>query len=132
MILPDFGRLYAAQRFQVVNTTENDHVDPDREPFRVSTREYIYRLVMNKGHVIEWHWHPQGNSHERRPHIHPAIDPKAHLPGPRFAMEDVIESCIQLGAKPSREDWAARLLESGGIHKLYRTWVNEPGERQAT
>jgi hypothetical protein len=128
MTLPQFGTFYAQQRFELVKTTEKEHADPEREPYRVSTREYIYKLAMNTGVVVEWRWHPLGRSDERRPHMHPSFDRKAHMPGPRIAIEDVIEGCIQVGAPTSCEDWKDRLLETGSTHKLYRTWVDEPPE----
>ncbi|MGL5442464.1 MAG: hypothetical protein ACRDDJ_08345, partial [[Mycobacterium] stephanolepidis] len=129
MALRGFGKFYATQRFELVPTTADLHDAPEKEPFRVSTREYIYRLeITDKSHVIEWHWHPVGNSDERRPHIHPAINRDAHLPGPRMVLEDVIEGCIALGATPACEDWKERLAATGGVHKLYRTWVHEPGD----
>lgn len=128
MVLPHFGKFYAQQRFELVATTEKDCPDPSREPYRVSTREYIYRLVMDTGTVVSWHWHPVGRSadNEKRPHMHPSFNPKAHMPGPRIAIEDVIEGCIEIGAPTSCGDWKERLLESGTTHKLYRTWVDDP------
>ena len=63
---------------------------------------------------------------EKRPHMHPSFNPKAHMPGPRIAIEDVIEGCIQIGARRSCGDWKERLLETGTTHKLYRTWVDSP------
>ncbi|WP_236728490.1 hypothetical protein [Mycolicibacterium obuense] len=123
MVLPGFGRLFASQRYELVQTTENEHSDPEREPFRVSTREYIYRLERDDpSWVMEWHWHPKGDSPERNPHIHPTVDPKAHLPCPRFAIEDVIGGCIALGASPSCDDWEQRLRDTLDVHKMFRTW----------
>ena len=58
--------------------------------------------------------------------MHPSFNPKAHMPGPRIAIEDVIEGCIQIGAPTSCGDWKERLLETGTTHKLYRTWVDSP------
>lgn len=128
MILPHFGTFYAQQRFELVKTTNKVVADPKREPYRVSTREYIYRLEITDGPVVAWHWHPVGRSsdNEPRPHIHPSFNTKAHLPGSRMAIEDVIEGCIALGAEPSCTDWQERLLETGSTHKLYRTWSDRP------
>lgn len=126
MNLRDFGTFYAQQRFELVETSEEHQRFEPRERFRVSTREYIYRVALQTGQEIHWHWHPKGNSPERRPHVHPSLNLKAHIPGPRAALEDVIEGCIALGARPSCADWRERLAETGGVHKLYRTWVDDP------
>ncbi|BBZ27071.1 hypothetical protein MMAD_13660 [Mycolicibacterium madagascariense] len=130
MSLRDFGTLHAQQRFELVATSEEHRAYRPPEKFRISTREYIYKLEMQTGQQIRWHWHPMGNSPERRPHIHPSFNIKAHLPGSRVVLEDIIEGCIELGAKPSCDDWKARLMETGGVHKLYRTWVDDPDERR--
>jgi hypothetical protein len=127
MPLRNFGVLFAQQRFELVHTSE-DHFQYSNERFRVTTHEYIYRLELRTGEQIRWHWHPRGNSPERRPHIHPSFNLKAHLPGPRIALEDVIEGCIELGAPASCSDWKDRLAETGGVHKLYRSWVDDPEE----
>jgi hypothetical protein len=129
MPLPRFGTFYAQQRCALVETSQEHREYEPGERYRVSTREYIYRVELHTGQQICWHWHPEGNSSERRPHIHLSFNLKAHLPGPRIALEDVIEGCIELGARPACDDWKHRLAETGGVHKLYRTWVNEPDER---
>ncbi|MGW5299100.1 hypothetical protein ACWEQV_12660 [Rhodococcus aetherivorans] len=131
MSLRGFGTFWAQQRYELVYTSET-HYEETNERFRVSTREYLYKVVLDKGgYEIRWHWHPQGNSPEKRPHIHPSFNLKAHMPSGRIALEDVIESCIELGATPSCQDYRERLAETGGIHKLYRTWSNEPGEHSS-
>lgn len=129
MDLKGFGRLHAQQRFQLVYT-DPKRFDISVGKLRVSTREYAYRIVHREGWEMRWHWHPEGSSAEHRPHIHPSVNIKAHLPTPRYTLEEVVESCISLGARPSREDWQAQLAETGGIHKLYRTWSNDPSERE--
>jgi hypothetical protein len=130
MRLEGFGTLFAQQRFELVRTTKDVHPDYRRLRYRVSTRYYNYRVKLDNGdHEILWHWHPIGNSDERRPHIHPPFDLKAHMPGPRYALEDVIESCIELGAKHGCDDWRKRLAVTGGRHKKHQTWTNAPGER---
>lgn len=128
MSLRGFGTFYAQQRFELVETSEEHREYAPAERYRVTTREYIYRVELDTGQQIRWHWHPEGRSSERRPHVHPSFNLKAHLPGPRIALEDVIEGCIELGALPACDDWKQRLAETGGVHKLYRTWINEPGD----
>jgi hypothetical protein len=130
MPLDGFGTLFAQQRFELVPTTADVHPDYERLPYRVSTREYIYRVVMDCGHEMRWHWHPMGNSHESRPHIHPSFNLKAHIPGPRYTLEEVIEACIELGAKRACDDWRERLADTGERHKKHRTWTSDPDERE--
>jgi hypothetical protein len=130
MPLRGFGTFYAQQRFELVETSEEHREYEPREKFRVTTREYIYRVELRTGQEIRWHWHPEGSSPHRRPHVHPSFNLRAHLPGPRIALEDVIEGCIELGARPACDDWKQRLAETGGVHKLYRTWINDPEERR--
>jgi len=77
--------------------------------FRVSTTRVHLPLEMDEGPQIRWRWHPEGNSLERRPHIHPSFNLKAPLlPGSHTACAGRNE----------------RLLEAGGVHKVYRTWVD--------
>jgi hypothetical protein len=130
MRLEGFGTLFAQQLFELVPTTEDVHPDYRQLRYRVSTRDYNYRLKLDQGgHEIRWHWHPVGHSHERRPHMHPSFNLKAHIPGPRYALEDVVEACIALGAKYACDDWRERLAETGGRHKAHRTWTTDPDER---
>lgn len=129
MELKNFGVLHAQQSFELVEA-DPEKFDTSIGKLRVSTRMYIYRVV-HREWELRWHWHPEGNSPEHRPHIHPSMDLKAHLPTPRFSLEEVVEACISLGARPAREDWSARLAETDGIHKLYRTWSNDPSEQRS-
>ncbi len=126
MELPKFGSLYATQAFELVET-DPQRFDISKGRFRVSTRMYLYK-VRTPSYEVRWHWHPGGNSHEQRPHVHPSFNLEAHLPTARCVFEEIIEGCIRLGAEPACGDWEEKLLETGGIHKLYRTWVNHPAE----
>ncbi|WP_009477409.1 hypothetical protein [Rhodococcus sp. JVH1] len=127
MVLPRFGVFHAQQLFELVEC-DPKRFDLSAGKYRVSTRMYAYNLVADEGWKMQWHWHPDGNSPEHRPHIHPTVNPKAHMPSGRHTLEDIVEGCIQLGAQPGCDDWAKRLLETSGPHKLYRTWVNDPNE----
>ena len=131
MRLEGCGTLFAIQRFELVPTTADVHPDYEQMPYRVSTREYAYRIRLEpEGQEMRWHWHPVGHSPERRPHIHPPFNLKAHIPGPRYAFEDVIEGCIALGAARGRDDWQETLRASAALHKKHQTWTNDPAERQ--
>ncbi len=114
----------ASQRFQLIEIPEDD----DRRTagrLRVRTTEYAYNLTMPTG-TLSWHWHPTGRSDEHRPHMHLPDDPRGHYPTPRFSIEEVIEWVIQRGVDPAHEDWEQRLMETDGIHKLYRSWTDTP------
>lgn len=131
MELPKFGTFYAQQRYELVEC-DPERFDYSLGRFRVSTRMYTYKLVANEGWEIRWHWHPGGNSPEERPHIHPSMNLKAHLPTARQTLEEVVEGVIVLGAQARFDDWKDRLAVSDAIHKLHRTWVNDPAEQART
>lgn len=131
MTLPGFGSLAAQQVYELVLTKDDVYEDTGHR-YRVSTRDYNYRLKLDAGHEIRWHWHPQGNSPEHRPHIHPSFDLNAHMPCGRTMIEEIVETCIELGARPGRDDWKAQLMESGSLHELYRSWSHSPDEPNAS
>lgn len=128
MTLPGFGHLQAQQKYELVHTSEAHFADTG-ERYRVSTRGYLYEVRREVDDTqIAWHWHPDGTSSVVRPHIHPSFDRKIHLVGPRAVIEDIIENCIAMGAEPACDDWATKLAETGGVHKLYRSWSSSPDE----
>lgn len=136
MVLPRFGSFHAQQYFELVEC-DPERFDLSAGAYRVSTRMYAYKVVFDKtreqaGFEIRWHWHPGGKSPEDRPHIHPSMKLKAHLPSSRHTLEEVVEGVLELGAEASCTDYKARLMETGGIHKVYRTWVNDPSESKTT
>ncbi len=106
-----------------------DH-DPTRDRrarWQVRTAGYDYRLDGADGReILAYHWHPAGQSHEQRPHLHigagfGAIQPawqKAHLLTGALSPAVVLELCIAtLGVPPRRPDWSvvfARL--AGALH----------------
>ena len=86
---------------------------------------------MNDCTVWEMHWHPDGISDEYRPHLHLAAEPfsaKHHLPTGRHTIEDAIEWCVTLGAKPADEKWADIIAETKGLHVLHRSWSIAPDQ----
>jgi hypothetical protein len=101
--IPGLGSLSARQQFQLV-ATEPKPVAAVAGKFRITTLSYRYKLTIDS-EEIRWDWHPGGNSPEQRPHMHLSINPEAHLPCARTVFEDVVESCIALGATPTCPDW---------------------------
>lgn len=109
---------------------------PGYGPYRVTTRSYTYSLQLDTGEaVVDYHWHPDGNSHEKRPHMHlgsaqlkrgGVISSKHHIPTGRVTFESVIRSAVELGAKPLHDDWAQRLSTTEDLHMRHRSWSVEP------
>lgn len=99
---------------------------PHPEGWRVTTLEYIYSLGLVDAQLWAMHWHPVGDSHETRPHLHVAIpnagDKHEHRPVPRMTFEDAVEWVISSGVKPAREDWHQILSGSKDLHIQFRTW----------
>ncbi len=75
----------------------------------------MYKLDHSDGReIIAYHWHPEGLSHERRPHLHVgagfgSLRPewhKAHLPTGHVSPTAILLLLIdQLGVAPRRDDW---------------------------
>lgn len=132
------GRLlHASMRYRLI---EDD--GEGRGPWRATTEGYIYKVTEADGtEIVQWHWHPDGASHERDPHYHLAavvlaadgiFTPKTHIPSPRVTFEEVIRRSIDwFDAQPLQEDWQDRLDLAETPHKLYRTWHRSPSEREA-
>ncbi|MFY1688044.1 hypothetical protein [Plantactinospora sp. WMMB782] len=104
-------------------------------PYRCTTLGYDYSVRKPDGAaVVDYHWHPIGLSHERRPHIHlgssqlrpdAVLSNKQHMLTGRTTLESVIRNLIGLGVRPRYPDWAAQLDICEGPHILYRTWTND-------
>jgi hypothetical protein len=123
--IPQLGILKARQHFRLVQA-ESRRRRNARDKFRVTTLSYLYDLRLNGGAEIHWHWHPGGTSKEQRPHMHLSSHPDAYLPCARHTLEDVVESCIELGAEPACADWQFRLDETRGAHNEHRSWTTWP------
>jgi hypothetical protein len=101
-------------------------------PIRATTKAYDYSLRLTTGEsVVDYHWHPEGRSHERLPHLHlgsaqlrkdGVIGRKHHLITGRVTFESVIRTAIELGAEPLQQDWAERLEAAEKPHILHRSW----------
>jgi hypothetical protein len=109
-----------------------DHLPDDkiRGPWKVHTSGWMYRILNAQQHpIIEYHWHPISDSHERRPHAHVANadGAKPHIPTGRVMIEDVLHCALQYGAIP-RAPAKWRTVETGNRAKflLGATWGMGP------
>jgi hypothetical protein len=63
------------------------------ETYKVKTREYSYRLVVEENiaaaDIVAYHWHPH-ESELRSPHLHIADVPRIHFPTSRVCLEDFV------------------------------------------
>ncbi len=109
---------------------------PGYGPIRATTRSYDYSLRLTTGErIVDYHWHPGGNSHEERAHVHigssqlmphGVIAKKSHLHTGRITFESVIRTAVELGATPLHADWESRLEAAEGPHVRHRSWSIDP------
>jgi hypothetical protein len=84
--------------------------DP-KEPgeFKVSTREYSYRLLKRvdvaSEEILAYHWHPN-DSELRDPHLHIRSVARVHFPTSRVCLEDFIYMLINYYGVTSRKNTA--------------------------
>jgi hypothetical protein len=87
-----------------------------REPWKTSTRGYLYGLDDDQGReIIGFHWHPAGRSAETAPRFHlgagarvgrPELTVDAHLPSGRVSVEEMLRMAITVfEVKPIRPNW---------------------------
>lgn len=113
--------------------------------YRVTTKGYGYSIRTLQGErLVSWHWHPDGLSHETRPHMHleegligksDHTNSKKHLIDERVTFETVVRNIIEFfGARPLVTDWDRRLHDSEDVHKMFRSWPtpHQPGHMPAT
>lgn len=94
-----------------------------RSEFRVTTVAYMYTLRRGGDELWSLHWHPDGNSPVKTPHIHLAgVDPSGHFPVERMSLEQAVAWVIQSGVTPARDDWQQVLEDSHKLHVKYRSW----------
>ena len=84
-------------------------------PYRVTTTAYYYDLLDSEGkEIIAYHWHPEGISPIRFPHLHLSAGggcqreelTTAHLPTGRIAVEDFLRlAIVDFKVEPLRADW---------------------------
>lgn len=124
MRLQGVGTFHASMQFQVIDT------DPDTNDLgkrlRVTTLGYNYKLEQPDGDLWRMHWHPDGVSDVREPHLHVPLDLSMHLPCDRMTFETAIRWCIEYGAPLlcAPQEAEEQLLLSEMPHKLHRTWAS--------
>jgi hypothetical protein len=92
-----------------------EQADPPRGLWDAVTAAYEYRLSdEDNREIVAYHWHPDGASHVRTPHLHlgPAAEVgrtalmTAHLPTGQIVPGEVLRLAIEsLGAQSIRRDW---------------------------
>jgi hypothetical protein len=114
-------------QYEIVRT---DH-EPERGPWRVSTRGYMYELQTASGELVwSYHWHPTstiGSPHAHIGHTQLAPDAvlsyKAHHPTGRISLESVVRTCVaDYGVIPRKDDWAEILARREADFEHHRTW----------
>ncbi|HET6484199.1 MAG TPA: hypothetical protein VFG35_29710 [Actinoplanes sp.] len=132
---------FRARMFYMIITDDRD----DYGPYRVTTRGYDYSVRQTDGAaVIDYHWHPVGLSHEKRPHLHlgssqlrpdAVLSNKQHLSSGRITLESVVRDLIGLGSVPRYPDYGDLLDLCEAPHILYRSWTfdyeSETGQKIA-
>jgi hypothetical protein len=114
------------QQYKIVKNAKN-------EPFRVTTLYYSYAVeTQDAQEIVGYHWHPDGVSPVRFPHLHlgPAacvglddLRRKAHLPTGRVAFEEVIELLIAtFGVEPDRTLWQDIVDKTRSVFARHKTW----------
>ena len=119
--------LRISMQYEIVRAVDR----PERGPWRVSTRGYMYELQTESSELIlSYHWHPQ--STVANPHVHightqlaedAVLSGKAHYPTGRISLESVIRTCIaEYGVSAQRPDWEETLALRESDFEAYRSW----------
>jgi hypothetical protein len=119
--------LRVTMHYEIVRTKE-----PDRPPWRVSTRSYAYEMQTASGELVwSYHWHPT-TPIAPGPHAHlghtqlaenAVLSQKVHNPTGRVSLESVVRACItEYGVTAQRDDWDKTLALREGDFQLYRSW----------
>jgi hypothetical protein len=130
----EYVPLQGSKRLHLSATLEYELVqtdDPDRGPWKVSTRKYMYHVVTDDHmEVILFHWHP--GSEVPYPHMHlgssqlranAVVGSADHIPTGRVSFESVLGYMIQhQGVVPRRGDYLAVLAENNDNFTKWRTW----------
>ena len=97
--------------------------------WKVRTAAYYYSLDdFNEREVISYHWHPEGQSPIRFPHLH--LGPgsgcqreelgTAHCPAGRISIEDFLRfAIVDFRVEPLRDDWSHVF---GEAQRSFQSW----------
>lgn len=95
-------------------------VNINRRIWDITTTGYAFTLLDRSEHEIcVYHWHPEGNSHIKTPHLHigrgatgnvttfgPRGLNRVHFPTGKIDLADVLRLAItEFGVEPRRQDW---------------------------
>lgn len=118
------GRLFLS--FTQVLGAGPDPKDPGE--FKVSTREYSYRLLQQvdvaSREVLAYHWHPN-DSAVRDPHLHVRAVPRVHFPTSRVCLGDFVSMLINYyGVRPKlkHSEWTVNLAKNKKAFERMATW----------
>ncbi len=96
--------------------------------WRVSTEQYIHKVLLNDELDIEFHWHPDEQTRVWFPHIHPRFmgsgqdHGKVHIPSGRVLIEDVLVYAYERGAQPRNKKWQSVLVKNKKDLASELTW----------
>lgn len=133
--------LELTHKYTIVHVPDDD----ERGPYKVQTSRYSYEVFDHDDQeILLYHWHPQGVSNIRHPHLHvPCAQPlnlprprteekrrvyigNAHLPTSRVLLEDIIEVLIRdFGVAPLpqfRDSWETLFRDNREAVKRGSTW----------
>ena len=82
--------------------------------WKISTENYIHKVLVDGKPRVEFHWHPDDQIPVWFPHIHMRLSignqGKEHIPSGRVLVEDVLVCAYELGAKPQKQEWESVLI----------------------
>lgn len=119
-------KLRFAHRYQVIEAPERPGT------WKVSSAGYAYALDdPGDQEIIAYHWHPEGRSSIRFPHLHIATGAgcrreelaAAHCPTGRISVEEFFRFAItDFKVAPLRPDWSDVFAEAQRDFERWRTW----------
>lgn len=120
--------LHAVLDLEIIEDTGANRAD---ERFRLTTRQYIYKLTAKDKGTFGWHWHPEVEDGQPAaatvPHVHVYDTPqeRLHIPTGRVTIEDVFLFAVQeFGVKTRDTDGIAAIEATRGRHVDHRSWHN--------
>jgi hypothetical protein len=108
--------------FRMVHHYRVAEASGERSPWKVRTAAYYYSLDdFNEREVISYHWHPEGQSPIRFPHLH--VGPgagcqreeigTAHCPTGRISVAEFLRfAIVDFRVEPLRDDWSDVFAET--------------------
>ncbi|SPF41724.1 hypothetical protein SBA4_2780016 [Candidatus Sulfopaludibacter sp. SbA4] len=100
--------------------------------WKVGTAAYFYALNdSDDREILTYHWHPDGRSPIRFPHLHLGSGAgrlrldlaAAHCPTGRISIEEFLRlAIVDFRVEPLRQDWADVFAEAQQDFERWRTW----------